>query len=109
MCVKVPTIEGEEMAKISMTKEEEFLNYIIKHISIAFDVSTLGTELRLSLDENKLLDVASRIASEAIDFTGKGIDKVHIRIGDYDLKAKMKTETRHTNHKIGFVKEDNEQ
>ncbi len=104
------------MATTHIPPEQVLLNNIIRHISVAFDVELIENELRIELDEEKLLCIATNIVNslpEVIkDYTGKenkvNVSKVHIRIGDYNLKANWETEIKTVVNQIGFKRKSND-
>jgi hypothetical protein len=105
------------MARILESQEEIALNLIIRHISIAYSVEFMDSVLRIEVGEDKLLELAKKIVESlppAIkNYTGSQqkveVDRLHIKIGEYNLKAKWieKKEQHTVVTERGFKKENN--
>jgi len=104
------------MTSAYIVPEQVILNDIIKHIEITFLPEIMGSELRMSIDEDKLLEIATQIVkvlpATISDYTDKPkrkipVDSVWIKIGSHDIKASWETgiETKNIVHELGFKKD----
>lgn len=97
----------------AISTEKVVLSQILKYIDINFNLYINENELRVSIDEDKLISSIHSIAKHYTDafrdYTGSdarigNIDKIIINIGDYTIEALEERTIIHQSVSNGFKK-----